>query len=463
MPRAATIEREIAMYTESGPNRGGAGITRRAMLQHGLAGAMAMALANRLAARGASAGAAGAAPAKAKAVIQIWLGGGPSHIDTFDPKPDAGNDYAGPLNKPIATKVTGIRIGELLPLLAKQADKFSLIRGMTHGNNGHETAAYLVQTGRNPDDRVVYPSVGAVVNLYKGKESKAGPLIPPYIVLTQPQGRFSEAGFLGSRYQPFFTGGDPNAPRFVVEGLVGQATEEQLRQRHDLLDRLNTLGPALDGQPALRALAKSEDEAYDMILGDAGKLFDLNQEKGGLRDRYGRNTFGQSCLMARRLVQSGVPYVTINYGGWDTHKDNFPAMRRLLPQLDKGLATLFEDLADRGLLGSAIVWCCGEFGRTPKVAWEEPWNGGRHHFGAVFSALVGGGGFKGGQVVGASDARGETVKDRPVYPGDLIGSMYELAGIDSEGALPHPQGLRIRVTPDAKDEEKSGGRLKEIL
>jgi hypothetical protein len=334
---------------------------------------------------------------------------------------------------------------------------------MTHGNNGHETAAYLVQTGRNPDDRVVYPSMGAVVNLFKSKEKKGVSLVPPYIVLTQPQGRFSEAGFLGSRYKPFFTGGDPAAPRFVVEGLVGKATEQQLSDRRDLLRSLNTLSAALKGQPAMQALAKSEDQAYDLILGDAGKLFDLDQEKPQLREKYGRNTFGQSCLMARRLVQRDVPYITINFGGWDTHKDHFPAMRRLLPMLDKGLATLFEDLKERGLLDSTIVWCCGEFGRTPKVAWEAPWDGGRHHFGNVFSVLVGGGGFKGGQVVGASDAKAESVKSRPVYPGDLMGSMYELLGIDPEGKLPHPQGLRIRVTPDANDEEKSGGRLKEIM
>jgi uncharacterized protein (DUF1501 family) len=450
------------MWSESSTNRGETGITRRALLQHGVASMMGMLLARRLSAAAAP-GAASAKPARAKAVIQVWLWGGPSHLDTFDPKPEAGTDYSGPLNKPIETNVKGMRIGELLPLLAKQADKFSLIRGMTHGNNGHETAAYLVQTGRNPDDRVVYPSMGAVVSLYKGKENKSDGLVPPYIVLTQPQGRFSEAGFLGSRYKPFFTGGNPAAPRFIVEGLVGQATEAQLQERRDLLERLNTLGHALKGQPTMQAIAKSEDQAYDLILGDAGKLFDLNMEKADLRARYGQNTFGQSCLMARRLVQRGVPYVTINFGGWDTHKDHFPAMRRLLPELDKGLGTLLADLADRGLLASTIVWCCGEFGRTPKVAWEAPWDGGRHHFGNVFSVLVGGGGFKGGVVVGSSDARGESVKDRPVYPGDLIGSMYELLGIDPEGTLPHPQGLRVRLTPDAQSEEKSGGRLKEIL
>ncbi|MFO0878327.1 MAG: DUF1501 domain-containing protein [Gemmataceae bacterium] len=435
-------------------------ITRRVMLQHGLMGGMGAMLAQRLLAQPPAA----AKPGKAKAVIQIWLWGGPSHIDSFDPKPSAGNDYSGPLNSPIATNVKGMIISELMPQLAKQADKFSIIRSMTHGNNGHETAAYLVQTGRNPSDRVVHPSMGAVVCLFKGKdESIKRGLVPPYIVLTQPQGRFSEAGFLGSRYKPFFTGGDPGAARFVVEGLVGQLTEMQMRERRDLMQRLNTLGSALKNQTTMQALAKSEDQAYDLILGDAGKLFDLNTEKDELRTKYGRTTFGQSCLMARRLVERGVPYVTINYGGWDTHKDHFPAMRRKLPELDKGLASLFEDLKQRGLLDSTIVWCCGEFGRTPKVAWEAPWSGGRHHFGNVFSAVVGGGGFKGGHVVGESDSRAESVKNRPVYPGDLIGSMYELLGIDPEGKLPHPQGLQIKVTPDSKDEEESGGRLKEII
>jgi hypothetical protein len=334
---------------------------------------------------------------------------------------------------------------------------------MTHGNNGHETAAYLVQTGRNPSDRVVHPTAGAVVSLFKGKETNNLGLVPPYIVLTQPQGRFSEAGFLGTRYKPFATGGDPNAARFVVEGLVGQFTEQQLKDRRSLLQRLGSLPRAVPANPTLQALTRSEDEAYELLLGDAYKLFDLGQEKRELRDRYGRTTFGQSCLMARRLVERGVPYITINFGGWDTHKDHFQTMRRKLPDLDKGLATLIEDLSDHGLLANTIVWCSGEFGRTPKVAWEAPWNGGRHHYGRVFSALVGGGGFKGGHVVGASDAKGEAVKDRPVYPADLIGSMYELLGIDPNGKLPHPQGLQVRVTPDASEEETTGGRLKEIM
>jgi uncharacterized protein (DUF1501 family) len=200
-----------------------------------------------------------------------------------------------------------------------------------------------------------------------------------------------------------------------------------------------------------------------LILGDAGKVFDLSQEKDEMRERYGRNTFGQSCLVARRLVERGVPYITIDSKGWDTHKQNFQVMRRQLPQMDKGMAALLQDLSDRGLLSSTIVWWSGEFGRTPRVQWEPPWNGGRNHCGQVFSAVVAGGGFKGGHVVGASNSTGEQVRDRPVYPVDLIASIYELLGIDPGAKLPHPLGEEARVLPTAADSVPSAGRLKEIM
>jgi hypothetical protein len=192
-------------------------------------------------------------------------------------------------------------------------------------------------------------------------------------------------------------------------------------------------------------------------------VFDLGQEKDALREQYGRNSFGQSCLAARRLVERGVPFITINSKGWDTHKQHFPAMRRKLPELDKGMATLLQDLAERGLLDSTIVWWSGEFGRTPKVQWEAPWDGGRSHYGKVFSAVVAGGGFKGGHVVGASDARGEEVSERPVYPCDMIGSCYELLGIDREAKLPNPEGLDTRVSPQPSKDLKTGGLLNEIM
>ena len=393
---------------------------------------------------------AAAAPVpKAKSVIQIWMWGGPAHLDTFDPKPEAGYDYCGPLNSPIETNVKGIRISELLPLLAKQADKYSLIRSMSHNVYAHETASYTMQTGRISGGHDVYPSAGAVVSLFKGYSAGYQGLIPPYIVLTEPQGRFSEAGFLGSRYKPFATGGDPGAARFAVEGVVLQGvTEQRQRARRDYLHQMDTLSRTLPDNAEIQAARQAEEQAYELILGDAGKVFDLAQEKDELRDRYGRNTFGQSCLVARRLVERGVPYITINYkGGWDTHKQNFQVMRRKLPEMDKALAALLQDLSERGLLSNTIVWWNGEFGRKPKIDWEAPWNGGRNHWGGVFSALVAGGGFQGGQVLGASDARGEAVKDRPVSPAELLATLYSLMGIDPNGSLPHPSGDAARVTP----------------
>ena len=435
-------------------------ISRREALRRGLFGTAGLLLAD-----GLNGPAIAAQPrAKAKSVIQIWMWGGPCHIDTFDPKPDAGNNYCGPLTKPIETNVKGVRICELLPLLAKQADKYSIIRSMTHGVKGHETASYMVQTGWKSGGGQVHPSVGAIVSLLKGYDAGYKGLIPPYIVLTAPQGRFSEAGFLGSKYKPFATGGDPARTPFVVEGVVAQGiTKQRQKSRREFLHKLNTLGQAKKGNAQFAALEGHEQKAYDLILGDAGKVFDLTEEKKELRERYGTTTFGQSCLTARRLVERGVPYVTINYKGWDTHKGHFQTMRRKLPELDKGMATLLQDLSDRGLLDSTIVWWGGEFGRTPKVLWEAPWNGGRSHFGDVFSTVVAGGGFKGGQVIGVSDAKGEAVKDRPVYPVDVIGSMYELLGIDTNAKLPHPQGLSVRVAPTAADGVKMGGRLKEIM
>ncbi len=402
--------------------------------------------------------------AKAKSVIQIWMWGGPAHMDTFDPKPASGSDYCGPYDKPIATNADGIRICQMLPKLAKQADKYSIIRSMTHGINGHETASYIVQTGRKPGGRIVYPSVGAIVSRFKGRSAGYKGLIPPYIVLTRPQGRFSEAGFLGTAYKPFATGGDPARTPFEVEGVVARGiTEKQQRTRRELLTQLNTLGSAVGDNREMKNLSKVERGAYDMILGDAGKVFDLSKENDELRNRYGRNTFGQSCLMARRLVEAGVPYITINYRGWDTHKQHFQTMRRKLPEMDAGFATLLADLSDRGLLDSTIVWWTGEFGRTPKVQKQAPWNGGRSHYGRVFSSVVAGGGFKGGVVVGASDEKAATVKDRPVYPCDLIGSMYSLLGIDAEAKLKHPLGMDVSVL----GADAGGGRkialLKEIM
>jgi len=434
-------------------------ISRRDALKLGVLGAAGLVLGGRRSAW------AQAAPrqATARSVIQIWMWGGPSQLDTFDPKPDAGYDYCGPLDETVATNVDGITINAALPLLAQQADKYAIIRSMTHGVNAHETASYIVQTGREPG-RLVFPCAGAVVSLFKGYDHGYDGIVDPYIVLTEPQGRFSEAGFLGQAYKPFATGGDPAKERFEVEGIVAPGiTDERQLARRELLGALDTIGAAIPDSPEFALHDQSEQDAYDLMLGEARELFDLATEPDEVREGYGRNTFGQSCLMARRLVEQGVPWVTINYKGWDTHKQHFQSMNRMLPELDQGMAALLQELSDHGLLDSTVVWWGGEFGRTPRVMWEAPWNGGRGHYGACFTCVVAGGGFQGGRVVGASDARGEQVAERPVYPVDLIGSIYELMGIDPDGPLPNPRGLDVSVLPSAQDGVKTGGRLHEIM
>ena len=443
----------------------GTRISRREAMRRGLCGAAGLMLAERLGSYALAAAEPAKAPAKvkAKSVIQIFLWGGMSHNDTWDPKPESGREYMGEFGQVIPTNVDGIQIGALFPQLAKQADKYSLIRSMTHRNNGHETAAYLMQTGHAPGERLAYPSVGAVFALFKSPGYKG--MIPPYVVLTRAQGRFSEEGFLGPKFKPFATGGDPNATRFEVEGVIARAiSDDRQKARRELLEKMNTMGNEMAASPQVAAAEDAKKQAYDLILGAGRDVFDLSKEKPELRDRYGRHTFGQDCLAARRMVETGVPYVAINYpGGWDTHSNHFTRMRQQCPQLDQGLAMLLQDLSDHGLLASTIVWCCGEFGRGPKVDYQPPWNGGRNHYGNVFSVLVAGGGFKGGQVVGSSDAKAEEVKDRPVYPVDLLGSIYHLAGIDAGARLPHPMGFEAHVLPSASEGAKSAGILTEIM
>jgi len=398
-----------------------------------------------------------------KSVIQVFLWGGMSHNDTWDPKPTSGYAYLADFDKVIPTNVNGIQLGSLFPKLAQQADKYSLIRSMTHGNNGHETAAYLMQTGHLPGGRLAYPSIGALFTFFKKDQYKG--LIPPYVVMLEAAGRFSEEGFLGPAYKPFATGGDPNAARFEVQGIVNRGIDDtRQKARRELVDKINTMGYGLAEAPEMIAAEEARQKAYGLILGSGKEVFNLDNESTALRDRYGRHTFGQECLVARRLVESGVPYITISFpGGWDTHSNHFATMRKQCPSLDQGLATLLADLKERGLLDSTLVWCTGEFGRTPKISWEPPWNGGRHHHGDVFTVLVAGGGFKGGRVVGSSDEKAEKVGVRPVYPADLLGSFYLLAGIDAKAKLPHPWGLDAYVLDTENEGMKSAGMLEEII
>ncbi len=400
---------------------------------------------------------------KIKSVIQIFLWGGMSHNDTWDPKPGSGYEYLGEFDRVIPTNVDGIQLSFLFPMLAKVADKYALIRSMTHGNDGHETAAYLMQTGHKPGSNLSYPSIGAIFTYFRRQEYKG--LLPPYIVMLQPAGRFSEEGFLGPAYKPFATGGDPNAQRFEVQGIINRGIDDRRQQaRRELLQQVNLLGYGMNGAAEMAAIEEAKERAYQLLLGQGREVFNLDNESKEIRDRYGRNTFGQECLVARRLVEAGVPYITISFpGGWDTHAGHFATMRRQCPMLDQGLATLLADLQERGLLQSTLVWCTGEFGRTPKVDWAPPWNGGRHHYGRVFTVLVAGGGIQGGRVVGSTDDKAANVQERPVYPGDLLGTFYLLAGIDPSAQLPHPLGLEAHVLDTENEGMKSAGMLAELL
>ena len=385
----------------------------------------------------------------ARTVIEIWLWGGPSQLETFDPKPDAPSDYGNSL-KAIDTNA-GFQVHEWLPCLAKCADLYSVIRSMTHPHAGHETATYLMQTGRNPGGGVVYPAIGATISSMKARDYRGD--LPPYVILTQAKGRFSETGFLGDACAPLVTGGNPNWPRFVVDGIVpaGGLSDADVARRFEIAARLDPLPP----DPLFDAAGEA---ARKIITGTAAQTFDLAREPKEVRDRYGRTVFGQSLLAARRLAEYGVPYVCVNHPGWDSHKRHFQTMKRTTGEVDKALAALLTDLKAKGLLDRTLVWVSGEFGRTPKIGWEAPWDGGRGHWPHCFSALVAGGGFRGGVALGASDETGSYVKERPVTPADFLGSICELAGVDPDGPLPNPKGLKLKVmSPPSKL-----GRLREL-
>jgi hypothetical protein len=397
---------------------------------------------------------------KAKSVIQIWMWGGPSHLDTFDPKPDAGREYCGDWNKPLATNVNGIEISQSLPSLAQCADLYSIIRGMTHGSNHHEQASYWMQTGRAPGAGTVYPCVGALIAKIKGYDAGYDSAIPPYVVLTTSQGRFSESGFLGPKYKPFVTGGDPSKTPFLVSGYVVEGiTPQRQEERKKLLNELDIFGRAADDDELVGKIDAARNNAYQLMEGDAVKTFDLSSEPEKIREAYGKNWFGQACLMARRLVQKEVPYITINYRGWDTHKRHFETLTRKQPEWDQGFSMLLKDLADLGLLDTTILWWGGEFGRTPKVGWESPWFGGRGHYGTCFNVVIAGGGFQGGRVIGETNKTGEKIVSRPVYPQDLLGSIYQQLAIDPDAQMPNEKGINVTNLPPASE----NGRLEEIM
>ena len=391
---------------------------------------------------------------RAKSVILIYLDGGPAQTETFDPKPNAGRNYYGNYKDVCKTNVEGIEIGEKLPLLATMADKYTLIRSMTHGTNAHETGHYAMITGDTSKGAIVYPSFGAVISYMKRDTYKG--VLPCYISVTSANSRFNEGGFLGNQYKSFDTGGKPESDEYEVEGIVNKfVNKERLNKRMSLLNDF-------ESQLNKETLDSLRATNMEFIWGESREVFNLKNESDSVRQRYGNSRLGQSCLVARRLVEAGVPFVNVRTTGWDTHKKHFQRMNTMLPDLDRAVSALLADLDQRGLLDNTIVMLGGEFGRTPKVLWEAPWNGGRAHYGKTFSYLVAGGGFVGGKVLGATDKTGENVIERPVLPCDLIGTVYLLMGIDPYGTLPHVSEGDLPILPSLL-EKKSEGLLYEII
>lgn len=403
--------------------------------------------------------------AQAKSIIFVFLNGGPCHIDTFDPKITQGREYTGQYTKPITTNNPGLIINQKLQSLACIADRYSIIRSMSHNSNAHEVGQYVIFSGDMSKGEVVYPSFGSTIS-YMKRDSYNG-VLPPFISVPRAGTRFNESGFLDNSYKSYSTGGSPESDFFEVEGIISKGvTTDELQARRDVLGVVNSFSDKNVDQKSVEVLRSKgfQGDNYDLILGESRKVFDLNQESNAVRDEYGRNRIGQSCLVARRLVEAGTPVVVVNSTGWDTHKEHFKRMEQKLPELDAALSALILDLEKRGLLDETIVVVGGEFGRTPRVSWEPPWNGGRGHFGDAFSFLVAGGGFKGGEVVGKTDERGEEVVDRVVYPGDLWGTIYYLMGIDPSGTLPHPQLGEIPIIPPMPAAQTASlGILKEII
>lgn len=416
--------------------------TRREVLRVGGLSALGLTLADWN--RAALAGATSAKP-KAKSVILIFNCGGPSHIDTWDMKPDAPADIRGEF-KPIPTNVSGIRISELMPKLAKMADKYAIVRSVNHTHGGHNSGMYWSTVGRSyPIDSTLinpsrndYPSLGTLVGWLAQQNGYQGSL-PPYVITPSPHcdstvyltpGQFG--GMLGSRYDPFVLDSDPNQANFklpVLEPVAG-VTLDRMRKRQSLLEGLDVGLRATETQ-AIRELDLAQQKAFSLVTSpNVRKAFDLSQEPDKVRDRYGRHTWGQSHLLARRLIEAGAKFVTSVNGQsiiWDTHKDNFNAHKnRLVPPMERAYSTLLEDLEERGLLDETLVIWMGDFGRTPKINADA----GRDHWPQCYSMVLAGGGIKGGQVIGESDATGAYPASRAVSPADIHATVFHALGFD---------------------------------
>jgi hypothetical protein len=420
------------------------GPTRRALIQAGLTSVVGLGLSDLFRLQARASGPGGVKPTKVKSCILVWLAGGPSHIDTFDPKPDGPADVRGEF-KPIDTAVPGLKISEILPKLAKVMDKATLIRSVTSPEAEHVRASHHMQTGFRPSPAVVYPSLGSVVAKIVSDDRGA---MPPYVAAPEaPIAGLS--GYLTPAFDPFAINGDPNMEGFRVRDLTppDKLTLDRLRRRRAMVKSLDEFAHDVGQTPLTSSRDKFSDKAYDLLTSSAAqKAFKIGDEPREVREKYGRNTMGQTCLLARRLIEAGVSFVTVNDGGgglgWDTHQQNFTRLKtNLAPPFDQGVSALIEDLAARGRLSETLVVVMGEFGRTPKVNG----NAGRDHHGRANCVLLAGGGMPGGLVIGKTDARAEGPVDRPVTPADLSATIFTALGIDPNYQLETPDGRPIRL------------------
>jgi uncharacterized protein (DUF1501 family) len=428
-----------------------ASISRREWLQVGYAGLLGVGLPSLVGSQSSGAEARPRTSREARSVIVVFLTGAPSHLDTFDPKPDAPPEVRGEF-KTIATRVPGLRIGEHLPLLAARADRYALVRSLAHRDNNHLVATHHVLTGHPQPgaffDKVAsrddWPCYSSALDHLRPRQDGVphGVNLPTFLMegpLTWPG---QHAGFLGPRHDPWQITRDPSRPDFRVGGLrLAPGIEvSRLRDRRTLLEQVNRKQRLLADSAGGRRLSDQQELAFSVLTsGQVAGAFDLDREPAPMRQRYGRHPFGQSLLLARRLVEAGVSVVQANMGrvqNWDTHGDNFGRLKKqLLPPLDRGVAALLDDLEARGLLGQTLVVLLGEFGRTPRVI-----NTGRDHWAPCFFGLFAGAGVRGGQVIGRSDRIGAYPVTTPFTPDDLGATVYHALGIEAEAEVRDRQG-----------------------
>jgi len=382
--------------------------------------------------------------AKGKSAIFIHLGGGPTHMDTFDLKPDSPEEFRGEF-KPIKTNVAGMEFSEHLPKLAEVADKFAILRGVSHTLAAHELGTKYMITGNRPLPSISFPGYGAVL-----AKEKPGPAdLPPFVAIpSTPQ----SPGYLGVKYAPFQVGTTPQAGKpFAVRGisLTNGVTVTDVERRTQLARDLDTVFGEFESQnDLLSGLDKFSEQAFDLLRSPRARdAFDIGKESPSVAEQFGPSGFGGGCLLATRLVEAGVRFVTVSLGGWDTHVDNFKRLKdNLLPQLDAGLSGLFRTLDQKGLLESTSVFVTGEFSRTPKVNQR----GGRDHWARAMFCLMAGGGMKGGQVIGESNDKGQEPLSRAITPDEVAASFYHSLGIDHTKEYHTNIGRPVMIVRDGK-------------